>query len=152
MPSRPVVVPVKGHPGLRVSTRSGRVSITAEERSDVLIEEGAPPEDEIENDASGQVTLTSARFGSASLQVRCPTGTDVVIGTASGRVELRGSLGLVLVTTVSGSIDVERAEGLDIRSVSGSIHVDRCVGRCRLQTTSGKATVGSAGETDGSTV
>jgi len=62
MSSRPVVVPVKGHPGLRVSTRSGRVSITAEERSDVLIEEGAPPEDEIEIDASGQVTATTFAY------------------------------------------------------------------------------------------
>jgi len=150
--SQPVVLPVRGRPRLRVTTRSGRVTITAEERPDILIESGAPPVSEIGSDATGQITLTSARWGSASIEIRCPIGTDVVVGTASGRVELNGNLGEVRVTTASGAIQVDRAELLDIRSVSGSIAVARCAGSCRLQTQSGQATVGSADDTDVSTV
>ena len=119
----------RGHPRLRVTSRSGRVTITAEERADILIEEGAPPEEEIELGPAGEVALTSARSGAAGIQIRCPTGTDALVGTASGRVELRGDLGDVRVTTASGSVAVERAERLDIRTASGDIEVARCAGR-----------------------
>ena len=152
MSSQRLVLGVKGRPQLRLSTSSGRITVTAEERSDILIEAGAPARDAIEVDSAGQVTLTSAKGGSAHLKVRCPTGTNVVAGTVSGTVELRGELGQAHVTTVSGKIDVEGAEGLDVRTVSGSIEAGRCVGRCRLQTKSGRATVGSAGEVDVSTI
>lgn len=152
MPSQPVVLPARGRPRLRLTTRSGRVTITAEERQDITIEAGLPSEPSIEVDERGFVVLNSARGGSARLEVRCPTGTDVVVGTASGRVELRGDFGEVRVTTASGNIEVDHAETLDLRSVSGSIDVARCAKRCRLQTTSGRATVGSAEDTDVSTV
>ncbi len=145
-------LPAKGHPCLRLTTRSGRVSVTAEDRSDILVEAGGPSMDQVETDATGQVTFTSARNGSASLEVRCPVGTDVVVGTASGSVEVRGDLGQVRVTTISGSIRVGRAETLDIRTVSGSIEVDRCAGRCRVQTKSGRVEVGHAGHAEASTM
>ncbi|MDZ4278585.1 MAG: DUF4097 family beta strand repeat-containing protein [Dehalococcoidia bacterium] len=122
------------------------MTVTAEERADILIESGAPAEDRIERDATGRIALTSARGGSARLDVRVPAGTDLVVGTLSGRAELRGPLGEVRVTTVSGSVEVERAETLDVRSVSGSIEVKDCSGRCRLATKSGRATCGSVGD------
>ena len=146
MADQPVVLPVGGHAALRVSTRSGRVSVTAEERADLLIESDAPLQGKIDTDPTGLVDVTSARGGSARLEIRCPIGTDIAIGTVSGKVELSGRLGDVRVTTVSGGIEVERVESLDARSISGSIEVDRCAGRCRLQTKSGKALCGSAGD------
>lgn len=152
MSSQPVVLPARGRPRLRLTTRSGRVTVTAEERQDITIEAGLPSDPDIDIDERGFIVLTSARGGSARLEVRCPTGTDVVVGTASGRVELHGGFGEVRVTTASGSIEVDRAETLDLRSVSGSIGVARCARRCRLQTMSGRATVGSAEDTDVSTV
>ncbi len=152
MAGQPVVLPVPGPAELHVTTRSGRVTITAEERPDVLIEAGAPSPEKIEADPTGRITLTSAKGGSAALEIRCPEGTDAVVGTISGQVELRGPLGAVRVTTVSASIEVERAEALDARSISGSIEVGRCLDRCLLRTKSGQATVDSTGDAYVSTI
>jgi hypothetical protein len=38
------------------------------------------------------------------VELRVPIGTDLVVGPSSGDVELRGDLGQVRVTTVSGSV------------------------------------------------
>jgi len=151
MSDQPVSIPVPGHAELHLMARSGRVSVVGEERPDVLIESGAPSRG-IETDETGRVRLGSAKGGSAALEVRCPAGSDVVIGTMSGRVELRGTLGDVRVTTVSGDIEVERAEALDVRTVAGSIEVGACPGQCSLRTKSGKASVGSAGDAFVSTI
>lgn len=152
MPDQPVALAVPGTAELHLTTIAGRVTVQAEERSDVLIESGAPERRKIESDPTGRIALTSARGGSASLVVRCPVGADVVIGTVSGAVELRGTLGGVRVTTVSGSVFVERAESVDIRSISGHIEVERASGRCRLKTKSGRVFCGSAGPASVSTI
>ena len=153
MSDQPIVLPVSGHAELRISTRSGRIAVTAEERADIRIESDAPlRNDKIETDATGLVSVSSARGGSGRLDIRCPAGTDVVAGAVSGKVELRGRLGEVRVITVSGSIDVERAESLDARSISGSITVEHCSGRCRLQTKSGRVTCKIAGDAQLSTM
>jgi DUF4097 and DUF4098 domain-containing protein YvlB len=153
MSTAPVSIAVPGSAELHLSTSSGRVVITAEQRDDVLIEEGAPSDDRIERDATGRVRLASAKGGSAPLEVRCPIGSDIAVGTISGTVTLRGQLGAVRVTTVSSNVTIDSAEELDVRSISGSIEVDRCSGRCRLQTKSGSASCGGAGsETTASTL
>ena len=153
MSDQPIVLPVSGHAELRVSTRSGRIAVTAEERADIRIESDAPlRDDKIESDPTGLVSVTSARGGSGRLEIRCPPGTDVVAGAVSGKVELRGQLGAVRVTTVSGSIEVERAESIDARSISGSINVEQCSGRSRLLTKSGRVTCGSTGDAEVSTL
>jgi len=148
-----ITIPVPGTAELHVSTRSGRVSITAEERSDVSVESDAPlRDDKVESDATGRVAVKSGRGGSGWLEIRCPAGSDVAIGTVSGTVSLRGQFGAVKVLTVSGTIEVDRAEALDARSVSGSIEVERCSGRCSLTTKSGKAICGGAAEAQVSTL
>ncbi len=153
MSDQRIVLPVPGHAEVHLTTRSGRVTVTAEERQDLHIESDAPlRDDRIDVDPTGRVSLKSGRGGSGWLEIRCPTGTDVVVGTVAGRVELRGQLGAVRVTTVSGSIEVDRAEALDVRSISGSIEVAQCAGQCRLQTKSGRAVVGSAGDAEVSTL
>ena len=152
MSGDPIVISVPGSAELHLSTSSGRVVVTGEERSDVLIEEGAPSSDRIERDATGRVRFASAKGGSSSLEVRCPAGSDVVVGSISGTVTLRGPLGAVRVTTVSGSVQVESAEELDVRSISGNIEVDRCPGRSRLQTKSGHAVCRCAGDAQVSTL
>lgn len=153
MSRNPVAVSVPGSAELHLSTSSGQVLVSAEEREDVLIEEGAPSSERIEHDTTGRVRLTSAKGGSAALEVRCPIGSDVAVGTISGKVTLRGQLGSVRVTTVSANVEIESAEELDVRSIAGSIEVDRCTGRCRLQTKSGRAFCGgSADETSASTL
>ncbi len=153
MPDQTIVLPIDGRAHLHVGTRSGRVTITAEERDDLRIESGAPLRDEkVRTDDEGKISITAARGGSAWLEIRCPSGADVSIGAVSGRVELRGLFWGVRVTTVSGSIEVEQAELLDARSVSGRITVGRCGGRCRLRTKSGRITCDSAGDMSMSTL
>ena len=151
MSDQPVSIPVPGPAELHLMTRSGRVSVIGEDRPDVLVESGASSRG-IESDATGRIKVASAKGGSAALEVRCPAGSDVVIGAMSGRVELHGPLGNVRVTTVSGDIAVERAEALDVRTVAGSIEVGACPGQCSLRTKSGKASIGSAGDAFVSTI
>jgi DUF4097 and DUF4098 domain-containing protein YvlB len=153
MSTQPVVLPVSGHAELHVSTRSGRVTITAEERQDLSIASDAPlREDKVEVDPTGVVSVKSGRGGSGWLEIRCPVGTDVAVGTVSGKVELCGQLGTARVATVNGSVDVERVEAVDVRSVSGSIEVASCSGGCRIQTTSGRATCSGSGDARVSTM
>lgn len=145
-------IPVPGPAELHLTTRSGRVTVIAEGRDDVLIEAGAPSRDRIEVDPTGRIALTSANHGSAGLEVRCPVGSDLAIGTLSGSVELRGQVGRARVTTMSGSIKVESAEELDVRTFSGTIEIARCSGRCLLRTKSGRAVCISARDARVSTV
>lgn len=151
MPDQPLTLSVPGHAELHLTTRSGPVTVTAEDRADVLIESGAPSEDRIERDAAGLISLRAAKPSSA-LRVRCPAGSDVVVGTISGKVNLAGPIGRVRITTVSASIEVERAETLDVRSVSGNIDVGHCAGSCRLQTKSGRAVCGTTDNAEVSTI
>lgn len=150
--SEQITIPVAGHAELHLSTRSGSVRVTAEERADVLIESGAPPRERIETDATGRISVMSARGGSASLEVRCPAGTDVVVGMISGSAELRGQFGAVRVNTVSGSIEIDRVEEIDARTISGNIDVSACSGKCRLATKSGRTSCGGAGDARVSTL
>src|SRR5438552_2591270 len=135
---------MRDRPSLTVTTSSGRVVITGEERLDIVVEGKAKIDD---GDDGGVVV----RASSSRLEVRCPAGTDVRVGTSSGGVELRGRLGDARVTTSSSSIRVEDVDALELRSSSGSIEVDTCVGYCRLQTASGSVSVDDAGEVDIST-
>jgi DUF4097 and DUF4098 domain-containing protein YvlB len=150
--SSPVTLSIPGHTELHLRTSSGDVRVSAEERPDVLIEEGAPREERIERDATGRISLPSANVGSSKLEVRVPLGTDLVVGTMSGKVELEGALGQVRVTTVSGHVTVERAETLDVRSVSGHIEIERCDGACLMHTKSGHAVCKSSGDARVSTI
>jgi len=140
-----------GHAELHLNTRSGNVTIIAEERDDVLAEEGASSRGP-DTDVTGRIAFGSAKGGSANMVVRVPKGTDLTVGTISGRAELRGQIGRARITTVSGSITVDRAEELDVRSISGNIDVEYCSGRCRLSTKSGRAVCGTARDAKVSTV
>lgn len=150
--SSPVALPVPGTADLHIHLTSGSVRVIAEERDDVNIEHGAPSEDRIHIDATGRISLKSAKSGSANLELHCPTGSDINIGAISGAVELVGQFGAVAITSISGHVKVERAESLDVRCVSGSIEIGSCSGECRLQTKSGTTTVQSAGDTLASTI
>lgn len=140
-----------GRPRLRVATRSGSVRLVAEERADFLFETRKPWIVDVRVDGDGVVWPELDR-DSRSLEVRCPRGTGVVVGTASGSVALEGEFGHVSVSTESGTIRLDRAESADLRSSSGSIEVEGCGERCRVSTQSGKAVIGAAGATEVDTV
>lgn len=79
------------------------------------------------------------------IEIACPEGSDVVIGSSSGRVECHGRLGRVAVTGRSGRISIDEAREVDVRSASGRVVIGRCEGLCRVAVVSGAVMIGSAG-------
>jgi hypothetical protein len=134
-------------PSLRISTSSGRVKVIAEARPDVVVDRGG-----LATTLPDGVVEVRPTRPSGALEVRCPVGTDVVVGTASAGVELLGQFGSVRVTTASGSIKTGSVSQADLRSASGKVGVDECAGRCRASTKSGTVTVSVAGEAEVSSV
>ncbi len=100
---------------LRVATASGTVTVAADERSDVVVDDGGT----VVPLGEGVVEVTPEP--SATVDVRCPTGTDLVAGTVSGGVKLRGRLGSVSVTSSSGSIRVGAVTEADLRTRFGRV-------------------------------
>jgi DUF4097 and DUF4098 domain-containing protein YvlB len=127
---------------IRVTARSGSVTVTGEKKRKDIVVTGARRADVLDD---GTVEIKAK---SGSVIVDCPEGSDVIVGAASGSVELRGRLGYARVTVGSGSVSVEHVERLDARTGSGSFEVDECVGECRLKTGSGGIDVTRAGESD----
>jgi len=79
---------------------------------------------------------------SGSIEIRCPTGTDVSVGAMSGSVKLIGIFGSVKISTVSGGIDIDTARGnVDARCVSGSVHVKSCGGSADVSSKSGRVSI-----------
>jgi hypothetical protein len=96
--------------------------------------------------------IRSPRGGSRDLEVHCPTGTPISVGTISGDVRLRGDFGPATVTTTSGGVCVDKAAALDARSISGHLEVDCCSGLCRLNTKSGHIEAADTGPAEAATV
>jgi DUF4097 and DUF4098 domain-containing protein YvlB len=132
---------------LRISAVSGRVTVIAEPRADVVVDRGGTA-----HAGPDQVVEIRARKPSENVEVRCPPDSDVIVGTRSGNVELQGRLGAVGVTSQSGSIRAAVVADADLRTVSGTVDVAACDGRCRVATTSGRITIGAAGDVEISTV
>lgn len=127
---------------LRLQSRSGRIDVTAEPRDDVMAE---GEQIETMEDDDGKVFRIRNGAGGKAFSVRCPVGTDLNIGTQSGSVRMKGEFGVVTVTTMSGVIEVETVDEADLRTVSASISVGRCRGRCRLNTVNGRVRAGRLG-------
>ncbi len=141
-----VTPPASARVRLRITTVSGRVTVTAEPGAEVVVSSGsttATPD--------GDVEIRPRRV-SDSVQVTCPAGADVIIGTRSGNIELQGALGSVGITSVSGAIQVGSVADADLRTVSGSVELAECLGQCRVSTKSGRITVGTTRDAEISTV
>lgn len=121
---------------LRILSASGRVRVIGEARSDVTAE-GAPVVDL----PDGQEVRASTK----KVEVRVPVGTDLVVGTASGDVELRGELGDVRVTTASGDVQAEQVASIDARTKSGRVELRTSRGDVRVKTSSSSIRVDAAG-------
>lgn len=120
---------------LEITTRSGGVVVWARAIARPEIVRGAA-------EIQGTGLIRSA--GSARIEVACPEGWDVVIGSSSGRVECHGPLGRVAVTGHSGRISIEQAQAVEVRSFSGAVTIGRCEGTCRVAVTSGSVEIGSS--------
>lgn len=124
---------------LQIATRSGGVYVWARPIARPEVLAGAA-----EIGADGVVRSS----GSGRIEIACPEGSDLIIGSSSGRVECHGPLGRVAVTGHSGRISIEAAHEVEVRSPSGQVTVGRCDGSCRVAVTSGRVRIGSAGSID----
>ncbi len=134
---------------LRLQSRSGRVEVIAEPRDNVVAD-GDRIESLVEDDGA-TLRIRNGR-GQKPFQVRCPAGADVAVGTQSGPVRLIGDFGIVSVTTATGAIEVDSADEADLRSMSASISLGSCRGRCRMNTASGKVQAGNVGAASAGTM
>jgi DUF4097 and DUF4098 domain-containing protein YvlB len=91
---------------------------------------------------------TRVEGGSKTIEVVCPEGTDLILGTSSGKVTLMGPLGDVRVTGSSGSMHVEEARSIDLRVRSGSVEIGAIEGECKVVAVSGRIEVEQAGSID----
>jgi DUF4097 and DUF4098 domain-containing protein YvlB len=144
--SEPLVLSPVGHPRIAVATTSGKITVTAEPRDDIVVEGGVRAPEPTAVGSDGRIDIPTRH--SKPVEIRCPEDTDVIAGTVSASVELVGQLGDARVTTVSGSITVEEVVSIDVRSVSGRVEVERCHGRCRVRTKSGTVRIDHAGPTE----
>lgn len=120
---------------LRIIAKSGRVEVTGESRDDVAVE-GAT--------ATVATPELLVHGSSETVIVRAPEGTDVMVGSASGDVDLDGPLGAVSVTTGSADVRADEIASIDARTVSGRLDVGHSAGTVRLKATSANVHVGRA--------
>jgi DUF4097 and DUF4098 domain-containing protein YvlB len=125
---------------IRVSATSGRVKVVAEDRGDVLVRGDATVEHE--------ESTAAVKAGGGRVQIRVPSGVDLVVGAGSGRVQVEGPLGAVAVVTESGRITVEQAAAVDVRTSSGAVVIGRVEGCSRVRAGSGRVTVEETAEAD----
>jgi len=125
---------------VRVSATGGRVKVVAEDRGDV----------QVQGDASLQQDggTATVQAGAGRVELRVPSGVDLVVGSGSGRVEVEGPLGVVAVVTQSGRITVEQAAAVDVRTSSGRVAIGHVEGCCRARTDSGRVTVNETASAD----
>jgi len=133
-PTRPV--PAR----LAIAARSGSIVVRTGPGPEVEVEGGRV---RVESDGTTRVD-----GGSANIEVTCPEGTDLILGTSSGKVSLEGTFGDVRVTNSSGSVHIEEVRSLDLRIRSGSIEVEACAGECHVVAVSGRIEIGRAGRVD----
>lgn len=123
---------------LHISTRSGKVRVGATPGGALAVDGGI-----IEVATDGTTHVIGAR-GSDTIDIHCASGTDVVIGTVSGNVELTGDIGAASINTISGKIRVERARRVDARTKSGRVEIDECDEDCRVVVVSARVKIGKA--------
>jgi DUF4097 and DUF4098 domain-containing protein YvlB len=123
---------------LHISTRSGKVRVSAAPGATLAVEGGI-----IEVATDGTTHVIGAR-GADRIDITCASGTDVIIGTVSGSVELDGALGSASVNTITGKIHVERARRVDARTKSGRVEIEECDEDCRVVVVSSRVKIGKA--------
>ena len=123
---------------VRITTSSGAVRVTAEADRTACWS----------SVAALDVSPFTVDGHSSAVEVRVPEGTDLVIGTTSGRVTVEGRVGAISVLTTSGRISIDQALSVDARTKSGRVHVAYAEGVCRIVSASGRVEVDRCGAAD----
>jgi DUF4097 and DUF4098 domain-containing protein YvlB len=130
------------NPKLRLHSSSGDITIIAEDREDLEAEVKGGRSPALQREDDGRtISIRARRLGSKNILIRCPTGTDISIGSVSGDIRLDGSFGRVKATTISGDVKLDFGTEVDLRSVSGHLIVNSCRDGCSLHTKSGRISV-----------
>lgn len=125
---------------VRVTTSSAAVSVTAEHDLRSVIADGVSI---AVDDSVATISSPSTR-----VKLRVPEGMDLIIGTASGRVQVSGRVGSVAVVTGSGNVDIDDADSVDVRTKSGRVAISRSSGEARVVSASGTVEIDHSGATD----
>jgi DUF4097 and DUF4098 domain-containing protein YvlB len=125
---------------LTIAARSGSIVVRTGPGAEIEAH-GA----KLRHEADGTIRIES---GSKNIEVVCPVGSDVILGTSSGKVSLEGRLGDVRVTGSSGSVHIDEARSVDLRLRSGSVEIESCQGECHVVAVSGRIEIGTAGRID----
>jgi DUF4097 and DUF4098 domain-containing protein YvlB len=125
---------------LTIAARSGSIVVRSAPGAEVSAK-GA----DVRREPDGSFRIDG---GSHSLDVTCPDGADLILGTSSGKVRIEGRFGDVRVTSASGSLRIDSVATLDVRMRSGSVGVGSCAGDCHVVATSGRIEIGRAGRID----
>jgi DUF4097 and DUF4098 domain-containing protein YvlB len=116
---------------------------------DVLVElQGSGTRTRLVVTVTGRRRLLSFRSPEFAVTVTCPSGSDLVVRSASADVEARGSFGSAEVHTASGDATLDHVAGTArVRSASGDVRVRAVDGDAELNTVSGDVDVGRVGGT-----
>lgn len=125
---------------VRISSTSGRLRIDAEPNASVSVSGS------IEVTRSNDVVTIDA--GSRSIDVVVPEGVNVVVGSDSGRIRVRGQLGDVAIVSASGRVELAHAHTADVRTQSGRIEIGTVDAECRAHSMSARVEVGHCGQAE----
>lgn len=124
---------------LEITSRSGRVIVRARPGAQTEVVKGT---------ATVSPDGTVRGRASEPIEIACPEGSDVTIGTSSGRIECHGRLGRVAATGRSAKISIEHAATVEVRTSSGDVAIGVCDGACRVAANSGDVRVERAEQLD----
>lgn len=127
---------------LEVRIASGRVDIEVGEPGRVSVEVDGPAASAVEVRSMGDtVVVGRSDSGMAGARMRVsakvPLGAGVDLSAASASGWLSGELGPVSVRSASGSVSVERAASLRVKTASGDVKVEEVSGDLSVASASG---------------
>ena len=97
----------------------------------------------VEVDRAGR-WLSLGRGPSVGVTVRCPTGTETDVSTASANVTTSGILGDASMKTASGDVALDAVADLDAATASGDVRADVVTGDGSVKSASGDVEIGRA--------
>ncbi len=134
--------PAGNAPGIEFRVASGRLDLVESNNGTVTVDITGRGADNIIVEQIGDtvsIREERSRFTDRSVSVRVavPPHTATDITAASLDVYARVELGMVKARTASGQLDFGKIAAGELRSASGDINLDTCVGRCQISTASG---------------
>ena len=122
---------------VRISSTTGSVSVVATPGLAAVESHRRPMQ------LDGPVATVESTHQRAVVAV--PEGMDLVIGTTTGRVEVRGVVGRVAVTTKTGKVEIEDASSVDVRTVTGRVSIERSRSDALVFSRTGRVEIGRTG-------